>query len=389
MNKKFFTEKKNALIERAENIVANCEAENRELTEDEAAELAEIRDDVRRIKDVLGIGDELEGMKDKAPEAKPPQGNPEGDATRAKDEKAKAEEKMFENAIRGIVDVNARAATNFVDTNDVTIPETIADRIWTKVVDKSPILERSTRYNMKGDLVLPYYDTTTDTITVAWSEEFKELESHAGDFNQITLKGYLAGALSLISNKLINNSQFDIVGYVVDQMSDSISEFIENALLNGSENVDGLKGVKQGITTAAATAITADEIIKLKDSIKDTFQNNAIWIMSNATRTSLRLLKDSQGRYLLNDDITSPFGTTLLGKPVYVSDNMPEIKAGANVIYYGDMKGLVTKFSESESIQVLREKYATMHATGVVAWLEFDAKVADTQAIAKLTMKTA
>lgn len=385
MNKKYFIERKNKLITRAEEIVNKCEEEKRELTEDEAAELAEIRDDVKRIKDALNISDDLDEMKDKAPqtnteEKKPPMNEAE---TRALEE-----EKAFADALRGIVSQNNRAAaTNFTDTNSVTIPETIADKIWTKVVDKSPILERSTRYNMKGDLVLPYYDETKDKITVAWSEEFTELESHAGDFTQITLKGYLAGALSLISNKLINNSKFDIVNFVVEQMSDSISEFIENTLLNSSASVDGLKGVTQTITTASATAITADEVIKLKDSIKDVFQNNAIWIMSNATRTALRLLKDSTGRYLLNDDINSAFGTTLLGKDVYVSDNMPEIAAGNNVIYYGDMSGLVTKFSEDEDIQILREKYATMHATGVVAWIEFDAKVADTQAIAKMTMK--
>lgn len=385
MNKKYFTERKNKLITRAEEIVNKCEEEKRELTEDEAAELAEIRDDVKRIKDALNISDDLEGMKDKAPQTNTEEKKPPMNETETR---ALEEEKAFADALRGIVSQNNRAAaTNFTDTNSVTIPETIADKIWTKVVDKSPILERSTRYNMKGDLVLPYYDETKDKITVAWSEEFTELESHAGDFTQITLKGYLAGALSLISNKLINNSKFDIVNFVVEQMSDSISEFIENTLLNSSASVDGLKGVTQTITTASATAITADEVIKLKDSIKDVFQNNAIWIMSNATRTALRLLKDSTGRYLLNDDINSAFGTTLLGKDVYVSDNMPEIAAGNNVIYYGDMSGLVTKFSEDEDIQILREKYATMHATGVVAWIEFDAKVADTQAIAKMTMK--
>ena len=55
-------------------------------------------------------------------------------------------------------------------------------------------------------------------------------------------------------------------------------------------------------------------------------------------------------------------------------------------IYYGDMKGLATKFSEDMNIQVLREKFATQHAVGVVGWLEFDAKVEDAQKVAKLVM---
>ena len=61
--------------------------------------------------------------------------------------------------------------------------------------------------------------------------------------------------------------------------------------------------------------------------------------------------------------------------------------AGNVVIYYGDMRGLATKVSENLEIEVLREKYATQHAVGVVGWLEFDSKVEDNQKIAKLTMK--
>jgi HK97 family phage major capsid protein len=109
--------------------------------------------------------------------------------------------------------------------------------------------------------------------------------------------------------------------------------------------------------------------------------------MSPATRTALRTLKSNTGYYLLNDDISTPFGSSLLGKPVYVSDNMPDMAAGKTAIYYGDMRGLATKFSEEMTIEVLREKYATQHAVGVVGWLEFDSKVEDAQKIAKLVMK--
>ena len=108
--------------------------------------------------------------------------------------------------------------------------------------------------------------------------------------------------------------------------------------------------------------------------------------MSPATRDAIRQLKDEMGRYLLNDDISASFGKTLLGKDLYVTDNMPDIEAGKTVVYYGDMRGLATKFSEDMNIEVLREKYATQHAVGVVGWLEFDSKVEDAQKITKLVM---
>ena len=298
-----------------------------------------------------------------------------------------ADEKAFENYIRGIVSEERAENLTFSD-NGAVIPTTIANRIITKVYDISPILEKSTKYNVKGTLEIPYYPESDATdITMAYATEFVELESSAGEFTNIQLTGYLAGALTLVSRSLINNSQFDIVGFVVDHMAYNIHRWIEKELLNGTASkIAGLSDVTQEVTAAAATAITADELIQLQDTVKDAFQNGAIWIMSPNTRTALRLLKDDVGRYLLQDDITAPFGKVLLGKPVYVSDNMPDMAAGKTAIYYGDMSGLAVKITEEMEIQVLREKYATQHADGVVAWLEMDAKVENAQKIAKLEM---
>jgi HK97 family phage major capsid protein len=381
---KNLVELKNDKINKAEKILADAEVNKRELTEDEAEELAEIRDDVKRIKEALKIGDELDDSKDKKPKQEPvPAGGEPKPTQEQQDTRA------FENFIRGRV-IHERTGELTKTDNGSVIPTTIAQQIIKKVYDVSPVLQRSQKYNVKGKLQIPYYDTNDGDITVAYAEEFTPLTSSNGKFKNIELDGFLAGALSKISNSLINNSQFDIVSFVVNQMGEDIARFIEHELLIGTDDkVEGLSKLTNAVTTAAGTAITSDEVVKLKDSIKDTFQNNAIWIMSPATRTALRLLKGTDGHYLLNDDISSPFGTTLLGKPVYVSDNMPNIAAEKAVIYYGDMTGLATKFSENITTQVLREKYADEHATGVISWFEFDSKVQNAQKLAKLVMASA
>ena len=313
---------------------------------------------------------------------------PKDEERKCGDEEKRAldEEKAFENYIRGTVTNERANLTPASNSGGVTIPTTIANRIIKKVYDMSPILQKSTKYNVKGKLELPYYDESTQAITVAWATEFQELESNVGKFTNITLTGYLAGALSLISRSLINNSQFDIVAFVVDRMAYDISRFIENALLNGSGDVTGLSTVSNVVT--ANTTITADDLITVQGKVKDVFQANAIWIMNEETRTALRQLKSQTGSYLLNEvyDLASPFKSTLLGKPVYVSDNMPTVANGVTAIYYGDMSGLATKFSEDINIEVLREKYATQHAYGVVGWLEFDSKIEDPQKISAIKM---
>lgn len=386
-------EKKNDLITRSEEILAKAKDEQRELTEDEAMELAEIRDDVKAIKAKI-LGDDaekdLEDMKEKETTTTEEETNVE--ETRALDKEV-MEREQFENFIRGqIVHERAGELTPATSGSGIglggsLIPETIVNYIIKKVYDISPILERSQKFNVKGKLDIPFYPADSQNITVAYQSEFSPLASSSGSFDTVQLTGFLAGALTKISRTLINNVDFDIVGFVVDEMAEQIARFIEGELLNGTASkVAGLSTLTNGITTASASAITADEVVKLHDCIKDRFQQNAIWIMSPATRTALRLLKDSMGRYLLNDDVSTPFGTSLLGKPVFVSDNMPDIATGKKVIFYGDMKGLATKFNEDINVEVLRERYADEHAVGVVSWFEFDAKVIDEQQIAVLTM---
>ena len=395
--RKDLVEKRNDLIKKADEMLNKAKLEKRELTPDEMQELAEIRDDVKRIKATLGLEKEMDDLRELATkaDATPSEGDERAcgdDKKRAVEEaeKAAAEERAFEAYIRGKAMNKRDTDVNLtVGNNGAVIPTTIANKIIKKVYNICPILEKSSKYNMKGKLDIPFYPASEETtIEVAYHDEFEELTSTNGNFSSISLEGFLAGVLSKISRSLINNTAFDIVGFVVDRMAYAIKRFIEKELLLGTEDkVEGLSGLTNAVTTAAADKITADEVIDLHDSIKDEFQNGAIWIMSPATRTYLRKLKSSTGYYLLNDDISTPFGTSILGKPVYVSDNMPDYTEDGEVaIYYGDMSGLATKFSEEINIEVLREKFATQHAIGIVGWFEFDSKVENEQKIAKLVM---
>ena len=385
-NVKAKTEQMNDLITRAETLVNTAEVEKRELTPDEAQELAEIRDNVKAIKDYLGIDKDL----DEAMEAAKEDGRACGDEKRSiqgnvEDANEAMELRAFENYVRGVV-TNERDGELKPANNGAIIPTTIARKIVELVYDICPILDKSEKYNVKGKLEIPYYPADNSTqITVAFATEFTDLASSTGNFTTIELSGYLAGALTKISKSLINNVEFDVVGFIVKRMAYDIARFLEaNLLGKGGGSVVGLGGATN--VTTVNTAITADDVITFQGTIKDIYQANAVWIMSPATRDALRLLKDDVGRYLLNDDISAPFGKTLLGKPVYVSDNMDDIASGKTVIYYGDMSGLATKFSEEMHVEVLRELYAAQHAVGVVGWVEFDAKIQDQQKIAAMKM---
>lgn len=389
---KALIEKRNAKLNEMDELVksvegdlsedeSNKEGETRSFTEDELKKFEELKTEVRNLTSTIKAIEEASKISE------------EGEKREADGETGPKTEdgeiRAFANYIRGTVE--ERADVNLTKSdNGAVIPSSIANKIIKKVENICPIYQMATKYNVGGTLNIPYYDEATSKITMAYATEFSELESTSGKFLNIELKGFLAGVLSKISKSLINNSQFDIVNFVIGAMADSISKWIENELLNGTDDkIEGLTGVTQSVTTAAATALTADELIDLQESIPDVYQSNAVWIMSKKTRTAIRKFKDSNGDYILNKDATSRWGYSLFGKDVYVSDNMSDIAASKTTVYYGDFSGLAVKLSEDVSIEVLREKFATQHAVGVVGWIEIDSKVENSQKIAKLVQKSA
>lgn len=371
-------EQRNNLLNEMDGILKKAKEETRALTDEESSRFEEIKKEINKIDKTLKAEEEARAF-EKREEIKPGGTNKQEDA----------EVRAFANYIRGVVE--NRADVNLTKTdNGAVIPKSIANKIIEKVKEISPIYDLATKYNVKGELSIPYYDETSGKITAAYATEFSELESTSAKFNSIQLTGHLVGVLSKISKSLVNNSDFDLVSYVVNKVAESIALFIEKELLYGTEGkIAGLSGVTQNITAAASTAVTADELIDLQESIPDVFQANAIWIMSKKTRTAIRKLKDNDGNYILNKDATARWGYTLFGKDVYVSDQMEDMEAGKVAIYYGDFSGLAVKLSEDINIQVLLEKYATQHAIGVVGWVELDSKVEHAQKIAKLTMNGA
>lgn len=372
-------EKRAALVEEMEGILNKAQEEERAFEESEQARFDEIEKEINAIDKTIEAKERARNL-----------GNPGGKKKEdGENDDLTVEERAFVDYVRGTL-TNERAANLTYADNGAVIPSSIVNKIIEKVVEICPIYSMADRYNIGGTINIPYYDEETSSIKMAYADEFTELTSTSGTFKSISLGGFLAGALTLISKKLINNSNFDVLNKIIQYMAKAISVFIEHECLIGTTGkAEGLTNVTRGITAAAADKVKADELIDVQESIPDIYQSGAVWIMNKATRTAIRKLKDSDGNYLLNRDVSARWGYTLLGKDVYCSDAMPKMAAKAIAVYYGDFSGLAVKVAEDANIEVLREKYATQHAVGVVAWMEIDTKVEDSQKIAKLTMASA
>ena len=149
-----------------------------------------------------------------------------------------------------------------VGDNGGLIPRTVADMIIKRIRDISPLYERATKFNVRGELSIPTYDESTTSVTAAYVDELTELTEKTGELKVISLKPYIVGALSTISNKLINNNDFDIVGFVVNDIAEKLAQFAEKEGLTGSTKISGLFPNISKEVTAADDTLIADDIIK-------------------------------------------------------------------------------------------------------------------------------
>lgn len=369
-------------VKALENVLNAAKTENRAMTAEEQASFDAIEKEIADIDKTI----EAEERAAKAKNTKETGDNGAGQETQEE-----LEERAFVKYVLGAaagLEERAGELNLTMANNGAIVPTSIANKIIKKVKDISPILSRATVYYMTGELKVPVYGASSGhDVKVAYSDDFTELTADAGKFTSVDLKGYLVGALTLIGRKLKTNAMFNVTDFIVNYMAEEIAAFLEGELLNGTTSkMEGALSTTNEKTAAAAAAITADELIDLQAKVKQAFQSDACWIMHPETFTAVKKLKDGQSRYLLQDDFSGEFPYRLLGKPVFVSDNMPKIATGAKTVLYGDMSGLSVKIAEQLEIEVLREKYATQHAIGVVAWMEVDSKVTDSQRMAVLKM---
>lgn len=386
MNFKELIEKKNTLVDKVNEMFGKCETETRAFNEAEIAEFNKLTAEIKAIDETLKMSEVARSFEKSA------QKQADKKETSAQDVYAK-EYRAFGDYLRGN-ELQNRDATDVNFTkgdNGAIIPSSIANKIIETVENICPIYAKSTKYHVKGSLSFPVYDESTQKVQCAYQTEFTAMLSTSGKFTNVTLNGYLAGAMTKISRSLMNNAQFDVVAYAITKIAQAIARFLENELLNGTVSAGKMQGVMpnatQIVTADNATKITADDLISVQAKVPELYQANCEWYMSQEVMVVVRKLKDLEGRYVLQPDLTRGFGYMLLGKHVNVSDNLPKTLVSATkVIAYGDASGLYTNIHEDVEMQILREKFADEHVDAVVAWLEADSKVVEQQKFAVLQL---
>ncbi len=403
MNLKYLDEQRAENHNKMQEILEKAKKEERALSEDEISKFNELKKLIEEIDATIKAEEESREMdieeKNKEKETVEDQETKEP----ATEDEKKEERAFAEYIVSGKQRANSPGMS--YGSNGAIVPKTIAKKIIEKVKELSPIYDKVEKFTTKGTLEIPVYDTDSDAtsptgdVNVAYQgDEFTALVAGQGKFTSVELKGYSHGALSVISRKLLNNEDVDVTNFLTNKMAQAFAEFWEKELLVGTGSTNNhMTGaisttnlVATGNTTyTAANAAKIDNLINLQLAVPQQYQKNAMWIMNKAVFSELRKAKDGNGNYYLayGKGITEGFDWQLLGKPVYISDNMPAATTANNIpVLYGDFAGMAMKISQNLEIQLMREKYIDKNAIGIVGWAECDYKIQNNQMIAGLKM---
>lgn len=383
-------EKKNSLLNEMEDILNKAKEETRSFTEEEKSRVEEIKSEIRGLEQVIDNEEELRSF-DKS-NITGATGNSEKTTEERQQEEVEKEERQFIDAV-ATGEIRNLTAGN----NGGIIPVTIASDIIDTVKELCPLLDHADIYHVAGELRLPKFKATSSNadgvatpIAASYVNEFTELTESTAQFETINLTNQIIGVLVKMSKSLLNRANFDVRSFIVNKVAKTIVEFLEKEMLIANEGkIQGAINTTNEVVAANQDKFDTTDLVDLQMAIPSAYQKNCMWIMHKDILKALRKLKTADGQFILNADVTAPFGYTILGKPVYLSDSMPNnIAAGKNVMLYMDASGYAVKMTKSMEIQMLMEKYATQYAVGICAYVEIDAKIADENKIARLKMKS-
>ncbi len=376
MTMKEISEKRAALKKEMNDIITGARTENRAVSAEEEKEFAALEAELAGLNRTEQMEKRAIDLALDRSEPVPAADAPNG----MQEQRAEPVEKYA--AVNNYICGREVRAGEMSTTENGVIATDFSEDIISSVKELSGIISRIGIVNSKGDYKQIIADED-NKIMAGWTSELAEVTSSEAKFKTVTIGHHKLGSLFKASVELINQNHFDIASEGLNQMSLDFALKAETAIIKGTgtEQPLGLTSGGTAYSLASYAALTADELIEIQSALKAPYQMNAVWLMNRKTLGKLKQLKDGAGQYIFQTDMTKEFDGIIFGKPVLVSEAMDDMGSDGKPILYGDFgRAYKANLNPDISIQVLREKYATQGAVGVLGFMFIDGRPVNDEA---------
>jgi HK97 family phage major capsid protein len=276
-----------------------------------------------------------------------------------------------DDALRGLeIEGKAMSTAVAADGGFLVSPQA-ADMIKNVLLSAASLRSISSVVNVESNS----YDVLIDRADMGagWATETASTaETSTAIIEKINIPLYELSAMPKASQRLLDDSAFDLESWLASRIAEKFIRFEAAAFVNGN-GVDKPRGflnytivANTGWTwgnigyvpsLAAATITNIDPFVDLVYSLGAQYRAGASFVMNSKTTATVRKLKDVDGRFLWSDGFAAGEPARLLGYPVLVSEDMPDIAANASPIAFGNFQQGYT-IAERPDLRVLRDPFS-------------------------------
>ncbi|KQT96979.1 phage major capsid protein [Rhizobium sp. Leaf453] len=235
-----------------------------------------------------------------------------------------------------------------------TVFPVLATSINKKMHDQSPLRRLSDVQTItEGDAWEEPVDR--DDLGATWVGETEgRPETSTPQVGMLRVPVHEIYAKPKVSQRMIDDSSWKIGNWLEDKIADKFGRTEGHAALLG----DGIKKPRglltypislssdaarpwktiQYVASGNATVLTADSLKDAVWALRAPYRPGACWLMNSNTAGSIDKLKNGNGDYIWRDGLTAGSQPSLLGYPVEIDENMPNVGAGALPVAFGNFK---------------------------------------------------
>lgn len=206
------------------------------------------------------------------------------------------------------------------------------------------------------------------------------------------------------TQQMIDDASFNVEQFVTEEVGEKFADQLGSALISG-DGTDKPKGILSYTNTAEADKIRAfgtlqhvetetlalisfDDVKALRSSLNAKYRPGAAFVMNDTTALLLSLIKDNNGRYMWQDAVSTGEPATLLGYPVEIDENMPDVAAGAIPVAFGNFQRGY-HIPQRFGIRMLRDPFTSKPYINFYATKRIGGGVVNSECIKLLKIKAA
>ncbi len=222
------------------------------------------------------------------------------------------------------------------------------------------------------------YDVLIDhnDIGAGWQDETGSVtETQAMIVDRISIQLHELSASPTASQRILDDSAFNIEQWLADRVAEKFLREESNAFVNGDgvnkpsgfltktpvANASWAWGQIGYVTTGTAGDFDAnnpgDALIDLVYALNAEYRAGSAFIMSSKTAGEVRKMKDNQGRFLWMEGLHAAQPPLLVGYPVLIVEEMPDIAVDSHSIAFGNFEQGYT-IAERPDLRILRDPYS-------------------------------